>query len=119
MQHPMNNNAMQLIAQRCAEFFGVASYRLNRNEYFPFYRCIFFIVLKSNDIRKKIVLQKFFVDVQKKFIGAEYNVKLFQRFFFVPECPQHPAFYCRRIFYPESCELVRKKNSQAGLNSFS
>ena len=116
MQYAMNNNPVKFIAECCAEFFGVASYTFSRNKYFSFYGCIFFVVLKRDDIRQKIVLQKFSVDAQKKLVGAEYNVQLLQGFFFPSEYLQHPEFYSRWISYPETGKLIGKKNRQT-LNS--
>lgn len=64
VQHAVNNHPVQLIFKRSTELFGIAFYSFNRNKNFSFYRLLFFVVMKRNNIGKKMMLQKFFVDVE-------------------------------------------------------
>src|ERR1041384_228113 len=106
VQHTMNHYPVQFVFKSGAEFFCIASYRFNRNKNFSLYGSIFFVVMKRNDISKKIMLQKFFIDAEQIFIFAEYNVQLFQFFFLFPESSQHPAFYCGCILNSEIRKLI-------------
>jgi hypothetical protein len=101
--------AVKFIAEGGFKFFRVAFYRVDRNKYFALYRHPLFVVPKGNDIGMEIMFQKLFIDVKKKFVGTKNNVQLLQRFFFLPEYMQHPAFNRRRAFNSETGKLVCKR----------
>jgi len=86
---------MQFICKSCAELLRIIFYPFNRNKNLSFYRRVFAVVLKRNDVSEIVVLQKIFVDIEKFFVGTKNYVELFQLFLLTSERLNNPLLYRR------------------------
>ena len=101
MQYAMNNNAVKFIFKSRVKFFRIFFNAFCRNKNFSFNGRFFFAVLKRNNIREIIVLQKSTVDFEQLIVGAKNNAEPLQVFLFTIESLKNPSFYLRGIFYSE------------------